>query len=310
MPCMRPHDDQASSSQAAPTAQQTLPEKPAAARFSTPAHAPYQLSQQQFQPLELPKVEPYKPSKPFAVAKLVLGGFNVVFAIIALGLSLGLVSSSYAFDAFIIVIIIAATAVISILWQGAEFITIAARKTRRPIHPGAHVGVHLVLWVLCIIVVPTLSLELVYTMDDYSIEGDCADYSSSYAYEYCSYYTFPSQATASKYFQLMEAVTAFSVLMLISHFTLFVMACVETDRRRKYGRKTKVVYLVANPGGPVDGRMYYAPVPGPHQQHQQQQGSVAAAAAAPGAENGADAGSYGYYAPTVPAPVQNTATAV
>lgn len=102
---------QPSSSYAAPAAeQQTLPEKPVAARFSTPVHATYQQpGQQQFQPLEIPKTEPFTPSKPFSVAKLVLGGFNLAFAIIALGLSLGLVSTSFSFDTFIVVIIMAVT---------------------------------------------------------------------------------------------------------------------------------------------------------------------------------------------------------
>jgi hypothetical protein len=43
---------------------------------------------------------------------------------------------------------------------------------------------------------------------------------------------------------------------LILHFVLFIMACIETDCRRRHG--TKRVYLVAAPG-PADGRMYYNP---------------------------------------------------
>lgn len=82
------------------------PEKPAAARFSTPPHpANGQHPQQQFQSLELPKVEPFRTSKPFAVAKFVLGSFNLAFAIIALGLGLGIVTASYSLDSFIGVII-------------------------------------------------------------------------------------------------------------------------------------------------------------------------------------------------------------
>lgn len=150
---------------------------------------------------------------------------------------------------------------------------------------------HLILWLLCLIVVPSMCLELVYTLYDYSVSADCADSSSAWESNDCSYYSFPTQAAADRYFRLMEALTAFSVLMLIAHFTLFVMACVETDRRRKHGRRAKVVYLVANPD-PVDGRMYYSPVAPPQP-----------IAAGDGA--GADAGTYGYYAPTVPAPAQH-----
>ncbi|KAG6355645.1 hypothetical protein INS49_003607 [Diaporthe citri] len=282
------------------------PEKPAAARFSTPAqpvNGQY-AQQQQPQPIELPRAEPFKTSKPFAVAKFVLGSFNLAFAIIALGLTLGVVTTSFSMDSFIGVIICLSLAVASIVWQLAEHITLAVRRGWRPIHPGAHVGVHLVLWVLAILVAPSLYLSLAYELRDYTIESDCESQRDSDGYYtgsgsssfYCNYYSFPSQAAANKYFGMMEALAAFATLLLISHFTLFVMACVETDRRRKYGKATKVVYLVAAPG-PVDGRMYYTPLatqqlvnnrgsvlpPQPVHHHLQQ-------------EN-ADPGAHGYYAP-------------
>lgn len=102
--------DQPSSSQAASAPDQSLPEKPVTARFITPAHATNQQpGQQQFYPVDMPKLEPFVPSKPFSVAKLVLGGFNLVFAIIALGVSLGVVTAGFSFDSFIVVIIIAVT---------------------------------------------------------------------------------------------------------------------------------------------------------------------------------------------------------
>lgn len=169
-------------------------------------------------------------------------------------------------------------------------------------------GVHLVLTVLAVLVVPSLYLSLAYELRDYTIAEDCDSQRDSNGYYtgsssssyYCDYYSFPSQAAADKYFRLMEALGAFATLLLISHFTLFVMACVETDRRRKYGKKTKVVYLCAAPG-PVDGRVYYTPIatqvlgnnnnnnrgsvlPPQAVHHQQQQAN-------------ADPGPHGYYAP-------------
>lgn len=81
-------------------------EKPAAARFSTPAQPVNgQHPQQHFQPLELPQAEPFKTSKPFAVAKFVLGSFNLAFAIIALGLSIGVVTTAYSWSSFVGIII-------------------------------------------------------------------------------------------------------------------------------------------------------------------------------------------------------------
>lgn len=49
---------------------------------------------QQFQPLDLPKVEPFRPSKPFSVGKLALACCNFVFALIVLGLSIGCLTVS------------------------------------------------------------------------------------------------------------------------------------------------------------------------------------------------------------------------
>lgn len=57
----------------------------------------------------------------------------------------------------------------------------------------------------------------------------------------------------------MEALTVFSVILLILHFTLFITACIEMDRRRVYIKKRKIIYLVAVPGM-ADGRMYYTPI--------------------------------------------------
>lgn len=163
-------------------------------------------------------------------------------------------------------------------------------------------GVHLVLSVLAILVALSLYFSLVYELRDYTVGPDCDTLRQTDGYVYtgdCDYYAFPTQAAADGYFRKMEALAAFATLLLIAHFTLFVMACVETDRRRKYGKATKVVYLVAAPG-PVDGRTYYTPLatqqlgnnnrgsvlPPQHVHHHQQQ------------QENADPGAHGYYAPS------------
>jgi hypothetical protein len=169
------------------------------------------------------------------------------------------------------------------------------------------VGVHLILWVLAILVVPSLCLSIASELANYTIDSDCerdSDYPvGTYSNDrfYCEYYSFPSQGAADSYFRKLEALAAFAVLLLISHFTLFVMACVETDRRRRYGKTTKVVYLLASQG-PADGRTYYTPLatqmfgggnrgsvlaPQPAHHHQQQQYQ----------QGNADPGPHGFYAP-------------
>lgn len=146
-------------------------------------------------------------------------------------------------------------------------------------------GVHLILWILGVLSVLSLALALSYTLADWSVNADCdgsAAYWNGEYYEYCGYGdTFSSEGEARRYFRLLEALVAFAVLLTAAHFVLFVLACVETDRRRRHGRRNRIVYLVAAPGaGPADGRAYYSQVP------VRQSG-----AAAPGAEV------YGYYAP-------------
>ncbi|CAN8101991.1 unnamed protein product [Discula destructiva] len=274
-----------------------LPEKPAPAQLNS--NHGYTNQPQQFRAMELPKAEPFRPSKPFSVGKLTLACCNFVFALIVLGLSIGIITTG-SFD-LIGVIIAAALAIVSLIWQIAEFITLAVRRSiHRPIHPGAHVGVHLVLWVLALIVALFCFFTLAYSLD-YTVDSQCTSgyysYEAGSSYVYCDYYSFASEAQAHRYFSMFEALTAFCVLMLASHFVLFVLACVETDRRRKHGRKAKVVYLVAatTATAPADGQMYYSQVPPPQptmQAGQQQRGSGGVAGPSPGV--------YGYFAPPPP----------
>lgn len=118
--------------------------------------------------------------------------------------------------------------------------------------------------------------SLSYRLTSWTVDPQCADdffgpnyTSSSGDYVYCdNYYTFSTTEQAHLYLGMLEAVTAFSALMLVCHFALFVMACVETDRRRKWGKthNMRVVYMVATApdgGAAVDGPTYYTQVPPP-----------------------------------------------
>ncbi|KAJ4424088.1 hypothetical protein N0V82_001335 [Gnomoniopsis sp. IMI 355080] len=284
-----------------PPSEANIPEKPAPAQVNNNTARNHQSMQPvQFQPMDVPKPEPFRPSKPYSVGKLTLSTFNFVFAVIVLGLSIGILIIQL-YD-IVLLIISGVMALSSILWQLADYTTICVRRSiYRAIHPGAHVAIHLILWVLALLVTISACFALSYELTAWTVDPQCANGALSYTTDsstgervYCDeYYTFSTDGQARLYMGMLEAVTVFSALMLVCHFALFVMACIETDRRRKWGKQTRVVYMVATSGGAMDGRTYYTQVPPPQsgpmvqqQQQQQQQQST-----------GPNSEMYGYYAP-------------
>lgn len=118
-------------------------------------------------------------------------------------------------------------------------------------------GLHLILWIFAVIVVSLCFSDLAFWLYLHQIWESCKKYD-------CGPGTFPSKITSKWYFGIMGALTALNVMLLVLHFTLFIMACIETERRNVYGKKTKTRYLAAAPG-PADGRMYYTPLKQPLQ---------------------------------------------
>ncbi|KAF2817290.1 uncharacterized protein BDZ99DRAFT_12933 [Mytilinidion resinicola] len=97
----------------------------------------------------------------------------------------------------------------AVAWEIADLITYCVNK--RGIHPGAHVGVELVLW-----------LAMIICTVFWGINGAFWD-----TYDYItSSYSFAHNGIA-----IAAVIT--EALSTIFHFTLFVWACVDTDRRRK-----------------------------------------------------------------------------
>ncbi|KAI5921486.1 hypothetical protein F4810DRAFT_678282 [Camillea tinctor] len=180
-------------------------------------------------------------SKSWHIAKIVLISLSMVLCIIVIGISIAL-----AVDPDILIFALIWTvpqAGISLIWSIAELITICARRGHKGIHPGAHVALHLLLWLGFIVGVGLTGYLLAFTtLYDYY------DYYSDYSYY--GYYS-------DKYIELMRALTAFLVLLVIVHFILFVRACVETAQRNKSSAPVIVVpqpiYYQApmQPGYPV-----------------------------------------------------------
>jgi len=79
-------------------------------------------------------------------AKIVLGSLSLTTAVIILALGGALANNFPSSDyAWYDLILGYCPAILAFGWQTAEFITLCVRRNRG-IHPGAHVGLHLVIW--------------------------------------------------------------------------------------------------------------------------------------------------------------------
>ncbi|KAL1836898.1 hypothetical protein VTK73DRAFT_4884 [Phialemonium thermophilum] len=270
----------------------------AATRQGDAAAASWADSKQQYQPpvvqyaaIPPSQLQPVATAPPFSkrwhVAKLVLGCIAIVSSVILYGLGLyllaGFGSSRWAYQfAFV-----GAAGGLSIIWQAAEFITIcASRKSQRGIHPGAHVALHLIIWLVTAVALAFGVMAAVFDTYDYDERFDGDDY---YVYEDRSpeYYALLKKAIG---IEVAEAV--FLAVLLVAHFTLFVRACVETSR---YNQITRTVYVPMAMPSVVPQTGYY-PIPQGQPGQQQQEMTSQAAPVSP-----EQAHLYGYYAPGAPA---------
>ncbi|PSR81441.1 hypothetical protein BD289DRAFT_439170 [Coniella lustricola] len=232
---------------------------------------------QPLKPFSVPKPAPFQTSRTFVIGKLVLAGCTFLFAIITLGLAVAMAVAWPAYISMIAAVIVAIVAGVSAIWQFADGLTMLVRRSiHRPIHPGAHVGVRLILSIIGAIAISSVGISLAVSLGNWTVDPNCYDgsyWSDSGAYEadvYCGTYDFATTAAARAYFGTLEALMAFAVLMWAGEVTLFVLACVETHRRRKHGKMTRIVYVMA------DGTPAHIVSPSQYQQYQQPHAGVAA----------------------------------
>ncbi|OHE91434.1 hypothetical protein CORC01_13253 [Colletotrichum orchidophilum] len=168
------------------------------------------------------------------LVKIVLRGFNIAFGVIIIGISVALVM--YSFSSSFYLIFSGFPAAAAICWDTTELITICARGGRRGIHPGAHVGLHLLFW-LVFMVSTGWEAANVYFRDD----------PRSWVYS-------SGQITS-----MQDAVLAFTALLFLSNFTLFVRACVECKQRNVRPPPVYMVPVVGPP--PMQPAGSYQPYP-------------------------------------------------
>ncbi|KAG8673126.1 hypothetical protein FPOAC2_06555 [Fusarium poae] len=200
-----------------------------------PAFAPYPQPQQPTVPPQWvpPRVQE---TKAWMITKLALHGIDIVTCIVGLALTgalknvetLGLVAVG-ACPLF----------VMAIVWDIAELLTRFGRKWKAGIHPGAHVAIHLFIWLGAAVVGGLESTFSAYFSSFNYLDEDC-----EYNREQRRYVCTSNEGVASKK-ALFVTLSVFTCLLWLWQFVLFVGACIDTQKRNAALRKPVMVW-----GGP------------------------------------------------------------
>ncbi|KAI0445948.1 hypothetical protein F4803DRAFT_95982 [Xylaria telfairii] len=155
----------------------------------------------------------------------------IIIALTSILLSDGGIAASVSLYSYAIV-------VASIIWNTAELITYCVRlrkEIQRGIHPGAHVGLHLIFWlagIFAILLTVTVYLGVASDVRYCEHRNDDEDSYSYYGSSYCSEYQ-PLDYYEWNVLPVIRAHLAIFALWVINHFVLFVLACIETNKRNR-----------------------------------------------------------------------------
>lgn len=225
--------------------------------------------------------------------KIALGSMIITIDIIIFGLGGG----SLAVDAYYMGIVDMATAYpvagIGIVWQIAEFITLCAHPDRG-IHPGAHVGMQLILWLGAAIcggfLAAFAALQEAY--------GSYYSYSSRYR---------PSRANYELAQRLETSLAVFMIILFVLHFIYFVRACIECHRRNTMKPTIMMAapppqpyYPINNMGQMPPQQALYPVQYNPHtsmMSHQPSNPHMSMAPVPAPQQTARDSSAFGYYAP-------------
>jgi uncharacterized membrane protein YjfL (UPF0719 family) len=176
------------------------------------------------QPTYVPQARVLPFDKTWHWIKIGLIVASLIFSIVILGLSIALavgIDVSYSFS--ISIIWCAPLVVVTILWDIAELITLFAcgkrhgqEGVRQGIHPGAHVGVDLCIWlagVICALVSGFQSSEAQYMLLNCQEEQNANTSSSSYRYYYYDCDADEYAALQGMLLPVLRAILAFICLL-------------------------------------------------------------------------------------------------
>ncbi|EHK24263.1 uncharacterized protein TRIVIDRAFT_215551 [Trichoderma virens Gv29-8] len=216
---------------AMPVPAHSLPQELVATGYQ-PYYQPYPGQQ----PVSQPPVE----SRMDGFTRLGFHGAGVLLGAIGLGLSLGSLQGGNISGA----IAAAPPAGIAMVWSLAEVITRAVRKFKSGIHPGAHVGVCLILWMLSSVMGGILCTYV--ALNPYRDDQDCGTYTYTDSYgnrhtssSYCDEYSDPYPRG-----KLLGA-AVITCLIFGLYFGLFIDACINTHRRNVAAKRP--IMMIAQP---------------------------------------------------------------
>ncbi|UNI23769.1 hypothetical protein JDV02_009569 [Purpureocillium takamizusanense] len=189
-------------------------------------------------------------TKSWRITKDVMHVLAMVISIAGIGIGISIARDSY--SGLLGTLVSVPIFGVALIWSLAEMITRATTHWGPGIHPGAHVGVCLILWIAAVIAGGCCATVVGIA------DADCdSSYRSSYRYydESCYY-----GRTRGRFLGLAILL----LVLFVAEFVLFVGGCIDTHKRNK-ARAGAPVMIVAQPG------MYPQAMMQQQQQQQQQQ---------------------------------------
>ncbi|KAL7902757.1 hypothetical protein HDV63DRAFT_384930 [Trichoderma sp. SZMC 28014] len=209
--------------------QNNLPEEMIAAGFQ-PYYQPYP-GQQTIAP------PPLQTSKRAEFIRLGFFGAALLLGIIGLGLSLSSLGGS---DISVAIAALPAAALATI-WSLAEVITRAVRKFKTGIHPGAHVGMCLIIWMIASVTGGMLC-TYVALYNGYDDDEDCSFTTTDGEGNVSSYDCAPRDPAPRGKIVGSAVITC---MLFAINFGLFIDACIQTHRRNTAAKRP--IMVIAQP---------------------------------------------------------------
>ncbi|KFH44274.1 hypothetical protein ACRE_049270 [Hapsidospora chrysogenum ATCC 11550] len=165
---------------------------------------------------------------------------GAVLSICALGMGLSLIRFG---DIAYLAGIACAVPAMALIWSAAELIVLAVHKFQKGIHPGGQVAACLILWMAA------ATIAILEGLTSSTFRSHC-----SYAYDSrVGYIESNCNNPYGAQRPLWAAITAFTSLLWLVYFTLFIYACIDTSKRNSAKRVVMMVNPATYWGYPAQG---------------------------------------------------------